>query len=63
MNLEEIKNRMIQSAQMKLSNHKSMGPNTNLSILEVAELLDVVTGRAEKAELSSELFIGTYSLN
>jgi hypothetical protein len=63
MNLEEIKNRMIQSAQLKLSNHKSMGRNTNLSILEVAELLDVVTGRADEAQLSPDLFIGTYSLN
>lgn len=63
MNLEEIKNRMIQSAQLKLSHHKSMGSNTNLSILEVAELLDVVSGRAEEVQFSSEHLIGSYSLN
>lgn len=63
MNLDDIKNNIVRSAQRKLNRHKVMGAKTNLSILEVAELLDIVSGMAEDAKISPEDLIGNYSLN
>ena len=63
MNLDDIKNKIIQSAQEKLNRHKVMGSNTKLSITEVAELLDIVSGTAENARVSPEDLIGNISLN
>ncbi|MEZ4924262.1 MAG: hypothetical protein R2780_13905 [Crocinitomicaceae bacterium] len=63
MNLEEIRNNIIRSAQRKLNRHKVMGSNTTLSIHEVAELLDIVSGMAENASITPEDVVGNYSLN
>lgn len=63
MNLDDIKNRVIQSAQEKLNRHRVMGANTKLSINEVAELLDIISGKAENARVSPVDLIGNYSLN
>lgn len=63
MNLEDIKNRIIQSAQEKLNRHRVMGSKTKLSIMEVAELLDIVSGKAENAAITPEDMIGNISLN
>ena len=40
---------MINSAKRRLSEHKSLGHKSSLSIMEVAELLDVVNGFNTKA--------------
>lgn len=63
MNLDEIRNNIVRSAQMKLNRHKVMGDKTNLSILEVAELLDIVSGMAEDAKITPKDVIGNFSLN
>lgn len=49
MNLQDLKNNMINSAKRRLSEHKSLGHKSSLSIMEVAELLDVVNGFNTKA--------------
>jgi hypothetical protein len=63
MNLEQIRQNVIKTAQSKLNKHKSLGSNTNLSLNQVAELLDIVSGRAIEIPVSAEQFIGNYSLN
>ncbi|MEO9533270.1 MAG: hypothetical protein ABJG68_10050 [Crocinitomicaceae bacterium] len=63
MNLEQIRQNVIKAAQNKLNRHKSLGSNTNLSINQVAELLDIVSGRANEIPVSADQFIGNYSLN
>lgn len=63
MNLEDIRNSIIKSAKEKLNRHRVMGSSTKLSVTEVAELLDIVSGRAEGAKVAPEDLIGNYSLN
>jgi hypothetical protein len=63
MNLEDIKNNIIRSTRAKLNRHRVMGAKTKLSITEVAELLDILSGRAEDARIGPENFIGSLSLN
>ena len=63
MNLDDIKNKIVQSAHEKLNRHRVMGAKTKLSITEVAELLDIISGKAENARVSPEDVIGNYSLN
>ena len=63
MNLDEIRNNLVRSAQRKLNRHKVMGSKTTLSIHEVAQLLDIISGMAEDAKISPEDMIGNYSLN
>jgi hypothetical protein len=63
MNLQEIKNGIVRQAQQKLSRHKNLGSQSNLSIKEVAELLDIVQGRTIDVPMGPEHFIGNYSLN
>ncbi|MFT4601761.1 MAG: hypothetical protein ACI857_001944 [Arenicella sp.] len=63
MNLQEIRKNNIRKAEQKLNRHKNMGAESNLSINEVAELLDVVHGMANEEMLSPQHLIGNYSLN
>ena len=63
MSLDEIKNNVIKKAQQKLNQHKMMGNRTALSILEVAELHDIISGKAENARIESSSLIGRVSLN
>ena len=63
MNLEEIKNTVIKSAQLKLERHKVLGSRSKLSISQVAELLDIVNGMADKARITPNHLIGRISLN
>ena len=63
MNLDDIKNKVIQSAHEKLNRHRVMGSKTKLSIMEVAELLDIISGKAENARVSPDDVIGNFSLN
>lgn len=63
MNLEEIRNKVIQSAQLKLQRHKHLGSQSNLSISQVAELHDIVNGMADEARISNDHLIGRISLN
>ena len=63
MSLDEIKNNVIKMAQQKLNQHKMMGNRTALSILEVAELHDIISGKAENARIQSSSLIGRVSLN
>lgn len=63
MNLEDIRNNIVKSAKAKLNRHRVMGSRTKLSVTEVAELLDIVSGMAQDARVEPEDLIGRFSLN
>ncbi|WP_027418580.1 hypothetical protein [Crocinitomix catalasitica] len=44
MNMSCIKNTLIRTAKVQLDTHKLLGADSHLSILEVAELIDIVKG-------------------
>lgn len=56
-------NNIIKRAEYKLSQHRSMGTRSNLSILEVAQLMDTIKkGQAMKEAPSRSVFF-SYSMN
>lgn len=63
MNLENIKLNMINAAKAKLNQHSQLGSKSNLSILEVAELRDIIAGNIELNVAQSSHFFGLHSLN
>ena len=63
MNLDQIKAELINAAQAKLKVHAQMGVNSRLSILEVAQLRDIIAGNVELNVNHSPQFFGLHSLN
>ncbi|WP_070137044.1 hypothetical protein [Crocinitomix algicola] len=59
-----IKKSMLNSAKAKLDQHKALGQHSRLSIFQVAQLLDFVSGKSESNQIPKELFLEeTFSLN
>ncbi len=55
---------MLNSAKAKLDQHKALGQHSRLSIFQVAQLLDFVSGKSESNQIPKELFLEeTFSLN
>ena len=63
MNIDQIKNELIKSAQSKLQMHKRMGRDSKLSIMEVAQLVDIISGNIEESNFNRAQFFGLHSLN
>lgn len=64
MNLGSMKKLMIKSAKEKLAHHKNLGQRSALSVLQVAELLDIVSGISEPSTVNSKIFFNNaFSLN
>ncbi len=63
MNLDQIKNDLINAAQAKLRADSQMGSNSRLSIMEVAQLRDIIAGNVELKVNQSAQFFGLHSLN
>lgn len=65
MNLGSMRKTMIKSAKEKLAIHKSLGQRSTLSIFQVAELLDIVSGNsAEQSAVHPSIFFdNAFSLN
>jgi hypothetical protein len=63
MNLEDIRRNAIQSANEKLTRHKALGAQSNLSIWQVAELLDVIHGMADESRITTNHLVATINLN
>lgn len=56
-------NNIIKRAEYKLSQHRSLGTRSNLSVLEVAQLMDTIRkGQSMKAAQSNSVFF-SYSAN
>jgi len=52
-----MENQLINAAKVKLQQHKSQGETSNLSIFEVARLMDVVTfGVTDTTEVNTPIF-------
>ena len=64
MNLGSMRKTMIESAKAQLTRHKDLGQRSNLSIVQVAELLDVLSGKSEPSTSCSGIFFeNSFSLN
>lgn len=65
MNLENSRKTIIKSAKAKLENHKILGRHSNLSLMQVAELWDIVSGNVEAQSFKSNAMLGGnfFSLN
>jgi|GEM_PF-1647117 len=48
LNIANMNKKYIELAKQKLQNHKISGSKTELSIFQVAELIDVINGKIEK---------------
>lgn len=63
MNLGSVKQSMIKSAKEQLANHKNLGNRSRLSIVQVAELWDIVSGMHDSKTTSNIFFDNAFSLN
>ncbi|NOQ72920.1 MAG: hypothetical protein GQ574_13005 [Crocinitomix sp.] len=64
MNLGSMRKIMIKSAKDKLARHKNLGQRSTLSVLQVAELLDFVSGKNEATTTHPAIFFDNgFSLN
>jgi len=50
-------------AKEKLSRHQNSGIQSRLSVIEVAQLFDIITGRIEQSMIQNHLIIQDISLN
>ncbi|MDX1350356.1 MAG: hypothetical protein R3279_08915 [Putridiphycobacter sp.] len=50
-------------AKEKLSQHQHNGLQSRLSVIEVAQLFDIITGRTEQSMIENRLIIQNISLN
>ena len=63
MKIDQIKNELIKSAQSKLQMDKRMGSSSKLSIMEVAQLVDIISGNIEENSFKQGHFFGLHSSN
>lgn len=63
LNIANMNKNYIEEAKQKLQNHKTKGSNTELSIFQVAELIDVISGKIEKFTLNKSIQNFNISLN
>ncbi|MBK7129333.1 MAG: hypothetical protein IPM74_07525 [Crocinitomicaceae bacterium] len=63
MNTDQLKHEMIRRAQAKLKAHESLGMNSNLSLVEVAQLRDIIAGNVDLQFNDLGKFFGLHSLN
>jgi hypothetical protein len=50
-------------AKEKLSQHQTNGNQSRLSVIEVAQLFDIITGRTEQSMIENHLIIQEIRLN
>lgn len=63
MNAEQIKMQLINAAQAKLRTHAKQGKQSRLSIIEVAQLRDIIAGNIDPNLNMQAPFFGLHSLN
>ena len=64
MNLGSIRKTMMRTAKEKLARHKDLGKRSPLSVIQVAELLDLLHGNTELSNAHSGIFFeNSFSLN
>ena len=63
LNITNMNKKYIEIAKRKLQNHKVKGTKTELSIFQVAELIDVINGKIEKFSINNSMQNFSISLN
>jgi len=63
LNLRTMNQNYIELAKQKLQNHKSKGNESNLSIFQVAELIDVITGKKDLNFIPNTMMFNQIGLN
>ena len=63
LNITNMKKDYIDFAKEKLQNHKSNGMQSNLSIFQVAELIDLITGRRDEQSVSNAVLFSQIGIN
>jgi hypothetical protein len=63
LNITNMNKKYIEIAKQKLENHKVKGSKTELSIFQVAELIDIINGKIEKFTLNNSIQNFSISLN
>ena len=63
LNITNMNKKYIELAKRKLQNHKVKGTRTELSIFQVAELIDVINGKIEKFSLNNSIQNFSIGLN
>ena len=63
LNITNMKKSYIDFAKEKLQNHKSDGLQSNLSIFQVAELIDVITGKRDEHSVSNAVMFSQIGIN
>jgi hypothetical protein len=63
LNIRNMKKNYIDLAKQKLQNHKSKGNQSDLSIFQVAALIDVISGRKKHSQISDALMFSQVGLN
>jgi hypothetical protein len=63
LNITNMKRNYIDIAKQKLQNHKSRGNESNLSIFQVAELIDVIAGRKKQNNFNDTFVFSQIGLN
>ena len=56
-------NNAVSLAKTKLERHKAMGKNSNLSIVEVAQLMDLVTFGPNIPQVKNSMLFFGYGIN
>jgi hypothetical protein len=63
LNITNMKKSYIDFAKEKLQNHKSDGIQSSLSIFQVAELIDVITGKREEHSVINAVMFSQIGVN
>lgn len=63
LNIINMNKNYITIAKQKLQNHKTRGNTSELSVFQVAELIDVITGRKEENTINNTFLFNQFGLN
>lgn len=63
LNIKTMNQNYIELAKQKLHNHKQKGNASNLSIFQVAELVDVITGKKDLNFIPNTILFSQIGLN
>jgi hypothetical protein len=63
LNITNMNQKYIEIAKKKLQNHKDNGAKSNLSVFQVAELIDVINGKMDKFKVHNAILFGQIGAN
>ncbi|HIP37207.1 MAG TPA: hypothetical protein EYG85_10170 [Crocinitomix sp.] len=63
LNITNMNKKYVEIAKKKLKSHKIKGEKSSLSIFQVAELIDVITGKKENFTIDNAVLFGQIGAN